>query len=375
MLKKLMKKKHFDWLLFTLVIFLSLFGLLMIADASAVVAQRDFGDQFYYLKKQSIWLALGIVTLLGVSKINYQYFKKAAIPILVFSITTLIVVLIPGLGIKRLGAQRWLGIGTFSFQPSEIAKLALVLYGASFLANNHFKKQSPHRLWPFLIINALIASLIILEPDLGTTVTIVAIGLALCFLADVPSWKLLIFLCAALILAVTLIFSSTYRQERLLTFLKPNYDPQGASYHVHQILLALGSGGLWGQGIGQGKQKYAYLPEVTTDSIFAIIAEEFGFVGATIFVITLSLLIFRCLYLSNQTPDQFAKLLVAGVGVWLGFQALINLGSMVAILPLTGIPLPLVSYGGSSLLVTMTGLGMVLSISRERVRRKKRNDK
>jgi len=359
-----MKKKHFDWLLFILTISLSLFGLLMVADASAVVAQRDFGDQFYYLKRQSIWLVLGIATLLGVSKINYQYFKKAAVPLLAFSITTLSVVLIPSLGIKRLGAQRWLGIGAFSFQPAEIAKLALVLYGASFL--------SPRRFWPFLIISTLIALLIILEPDLGTAVIIIAIGLALCFLADVPSWKLLIFLCAALILAVILIFSSTYRQERLLTFLKPNRDPQGASYHVHQILLALGSGGLWGQGIGQGKQKYAYLPEVTTDSIFAVIAEEFGFVGATIFIIIFSLLIFRCLHLSNQTPDQFAKLLVAGIGVWLGFQALVNLGSMVTILPLTGTPLPLVSYGGSSLLVAMTGLGMVLSISRERVRRKKR---
>ena len=368
-----MKKKHFDWPLFILAVSLGLFGLLMIADASAIVAQRDFNDQFYYLKKQSIWLALGIATLLGVSRINYQYFKKAAIPILFFSITALGVVLIPGLGIKRLGAQRWLGIGALSFQPAEIAKLALVLYGASFLTVDHLKKQSPRHLWPFLIINTLIAFLIILEPDLGTAVIIIAIGLALCFLANVPSWKLLIFLCASLILAVILIFSSTYRQERLLTFLKPDRDPQGSSYHVHQILLALGSGGLWGQGIGQGKQKYAYLPEVTTDSIFAVIAEEFGFVGATIFIIILSLLIFRCLHLSNQTPNQFAKLLVAGVGVWLGFQALVNLGSMVTILPLTGTPLPLVSYGGSSLLVAMAGLGMVLSISRERVRRKKKN--
>jgi len=354
-----MKKKHFDWLLFILTISLSLFGLLMVADASAVVAQRDFGDQFYYLKKQSIWLVLGIITLLGVSKINYQYFKKAAIPLLAFSITTLSVVLIPGLGIKRLGAQRWLGIGAFSFQPSEIAKLALILYGASFLAVDHLKKQSPNRLWPFLITNTLISFLVILEPDLGTAVLIIAIGMALCFLADVPSWKLLIFLCIALISAVILIFSSSYRQERLMTFLKPNRDPQGASYHVHQILLALGSGGLLGQGVGQGKQKYAYLPEVTTDSIFAVIAEELGFVGATIFIIVLSLLVFRCLHLSNQTPDQFAKLLVAGIGIWLGFQTLINLGSMVAILPLTGISLPLVSYGGSSLIVTMAGLGMV----------------
>jgi len=370
-----MKKKHFDWLLFILTISLSLFGLLMVADASAVVAQRDFGDQFYYLKRQSIWLVLGIATLLGVSRINYQYFKKAAVPLLFFSITALSIVLVPNLGIKRLGAQRWLGIGAFSFQPAEVAKLALVLYGASFLAVDHLKKQSPRHLWPFLIINTLIAFLIILEPDLGTAVLTIAIGLALCFLADVPSWKLLIFLCIALMLAVILIFSSTYRQERLLTFLKPDRDPQGASYHVHQILLALGSGGVWGQGIGQGKQKYAFLPEVTTDSIFAVIAEEFGFVGATIFIIVLSLLIFRCLHLSNQTPDQFAKLLVAGVGVWLGFQALVNLGSMVTIIPLTGTPLPLVSYGGSSLLVTMTGLGMVLSISRERVRRKKENDK
>ena len=366
-----MQKKRFDWPLFILIIALSLFGLLMVADASAVVAQRDFGNQFHYLQRQSIWLVSGLITLLGISRINYRYFKKTAVPLLLFSIAILIAVLIPQLGTERLGARRWLGVGIFSFQPAEIAKLALILYGASLLTANHLRKQSSSHFLPFLIVDALVAFLIILEPDLGTAVIVAAIGFVLCFLAGVPSWKLFIFLTAALALAMALIFSSTYRQERLLTFMQPNRDPQGASYHIHQILLALGSGGLWGQGIGQGKQKYAYLPEVTTDSIFAVIAEELGFIGATAFIIIVSLLVFRCLHLSTQAPDQFGKLLVAGVGFWIGFQTLVNLGSMVTILPLTGIPLPLVSYGGSSFLVTMIGLGMVLSVSRERVRKKK----
>jgi len=362
------KKKKPDWILFLLTLLLGVFGLILIADASVIVAQINFNDQFYYLKRQSLWLILGFLSLITVSSIKYQQFKKAALPLFIISFILLIVVLIPGLGVKKLGARRWLDFGPFSFQPTELTKLALVLFGASFFTQKQEKKRS---FWIFLVILSTISGLIMLEPDLGTTIVIAATGFSLCFLIGVSSWKLLLSLVIALAIGGVLIFSSPYRQERLLTFLKPNQDPQGASYHTQQILLGLGSGGIFGQGIGQGRQKYAYLPEVVTDSIFTVIAEELGFVGATIFIIILALLIFRCLKIANQAPDQFSQLMCAGIGLFIGFQSLINLGAMVGIFPLTGIPLPFISYGGSSLLINFTAIGMVLSVSKSRKRRKK----
>jgi len=361
-----LKEKRFDWILFLLTLLLGIFGLILITDASVIVAQINFNDQFYYLKRQFLWFILGLLSLITVSSIKYQQFKKIALPLLIISFALLIVVLVPGLGIKKLGARRWLDFGFLSFQPTELTKLALILFGASFFAQ---KKEHSKSIWFFLAVLSAIGGLIMLEPDLGTTIVIIATGFFICFLAGVSSWKLLLFLIVALIVGSILIFSSPYRQERLLTFLKPNQDPQGASYHTQQILLGLGSGGIFGQGIGQGRQKYAYLPEVVTDSIFTVIAEELGFIGATIFITTLALLVFRCLKIANQAPDQFGQLICAGTGLLIGFQSLINLGAMVGIFPLTGIPLPFISYGGSSLLINFIAIGMVLSVSRSRKRR------
>lgn len=377
-----------DWPILILTIILSLFGLLIIADASAVVAQMDFGDQFYYLKRQAMWLVVGFALMTVMTLSHYRNFKRWGIFLLLTSLASLVAVLIPGLGTKRLGAQRWLIIGPLSFQPSELAKLALVVWGAGFFdylpfqgeiknatINEKINRQKSHLkpFWPFLVVLFLIAALTVLEPDLGTTIIIVATGLCLCFLAKIPSWKMLILLLFSLGITLSLILTSPYRRARLTTFINPSQDPQGISYHAQQILIALGSGGLLGQGIGQGKQKYAYLPEVVTDSIFAVVAEELGFVGATVLIILLALLVFRCLKLAFSAPDLFGQLLCAGIGILIAIQTLINLGAIVGIFPLTGIPLPLISYGGSSLVITLAGLGMVLSVSRCRIRERKPN--
>jgi len=368
-----MKRKHSDWALLGLTVLLSLLGLLFIFDASALSAQKNFGDQFFYLKRQALWLTAGLAALIFIGKIDYHHLKKISLPFLLSAIVALILTLVPGLGIKKLGAQRWLSLGSFSFQPSELAKLAIIIYGASFFAgkeNLSSSKNHPRSPWPFLAVILLIAFLIILQPDFGTAVIIVSLGLIILFLAETPAYQLLLIVGLGLLLALSLIVFSPYRQERLLTFLNPDRDPQGSSYHVHQILIALGSGGLWGQGLGKGRQKYLYLPEVATDSIFAVIAEELGFFGASFLIFLFAALIFRCLKIASQAKDNFGKLLAAGVGAALGVQTIVNLGAMVMIFPLTGIPLPLVSYGGSSLLVALAALGIVLSVSRERRKKK-----
>jgi len=383
------KEQHApDWSILVLTIILSLFGLLVIADASAIVAQIDFGDQFYYLKRQATWLTISFALMTIMALSHYRKFKRWGILLIMVSLASLAAVLIPGLGTKRLGAQRWLGIGPLSFQPSELAKLALVVWGASFFdylpfqkktknvtINEKINRQKPHLkpFWPFLSVLFLTAVLTILEPDLGTTIVIIATGFCLCFLAKIPSWKMLLLLLLGLGIILGLIITSPYRRDRLTTFINPSQDPQGISYHAQQILIALGSGGLLGQGIGQGKQKYAYLPEVVTDSIFAIVAEELGFIGAAALIVLLALLVFRCLKLSFSAPDLFGQLICAGIGMLIAIQTMINLGSIVGIFPLTGIPLPLISYGGSSLVITLTGLGMVLSVSRCRIRERKPN--
>jgi cell division protein FtsW len=381
--KNLKNSSSYNWPLLILIILLSFLGLLLITDASAIIAQVDFGDEFYYAKRQLAWLSIGLVLMIIISLVDYQKLKSLANWLLVFSLAFLLAVLIPGLGEKRLGAQRWLSFGRFGFQPSELAKLALVVWGAYFFdnllsplkrravtINEKINAKNPQSglIWPFWLILLLTSGLIMLEPDLGTTIVIVATGFCLAFLAETPAWKIIIFSIFGFLAGLLLIISSPYRQERLLTFFNPGRDPQGSSYHTQQILIALGSGGIFGQGIGQGRQKYAYLPEVVTDSIFAVVGEELGFLGALTLIILLMLLTFSCLKVAARAPDRFGQLVCSGIGILIGTQTIVNLGAIVGIFPLTGIPLPLISYGGSSLLVFLVGLGLVLSISRCRIK-------
>ncbi|MGI6278703.1 MAG: putative lipid II flippase FtsW [Patescibacteria group bacterium] len=381
--KNLKDYSSYNWPLLVLIVSLTFLGLLIITNASAIIAQVSFGDEFYYAKRQLAWLSIGLVLMVIISLTDYQKLKPWANWLLIASLVFLSAVLTPGLGEKKLGAQRWLSFGRFGFQPSEFTKLALVVWGAYFFDNLlsplkrkavtinekiNAKKPKSGPTWPFWLILLLTSGLIMLEPDLGTTIVIVATGFCLAFLAETPAWKIIIFSIFGLLAGLVLIIASPYRQERLLTFLNPGRDPQGSSYHTQQILIALGSGGMFGQGIGQGRQKYAYLPEVVTDSIFAVVGEELGFLGALILIILLMLLTFNCLKIAARAPDRFGQLICSGIGVLIGTQTIVNLGAIVGIFPLTGIPLPLISYGGSSLLVCLVGLGLVLSISRCRIK-------
>jgi cell division protein FtsW len=352
-----------DWVLAGLTLGLTIIGVIMVGNASVVEAFRDFGDKYYYLKLQVQWAGLGILAFVLASFFHYRFLERLAPLLMIAAIVLLAVVLIPGVGTQIGGARRWLIFGSFRFQPAEITKLAFVLYLAAFLT----KKQ---KALPFLILSALIVGLVMLEPDLGTTVVIITSGLVVYFASGAPLMAILGFLTLGLLGGLGLIYFSPYRRERLLTFFNPGRDPLGASYHIRQILLALGSGGLLGLGLGQSRQKYEYLPAVMTDSIFAVIAEELGFIGGALILLAFLLIIWRGFKIALEAPDRFGQLLAVGITAWIGLQALINLAAMVALVPLTGVPLPFISYGGSSLVVALAGMGILINISKHKVVKK-----
>ncbi|PIS09139.1 putative lipid II flippase FtsW [Candidatus Beckwithbacteria bacterium CG10_big_fil_rev_8_21_14_0_10_34_10] len=355
--KKKKTKSDFQWGLFGLVSFLTLFGLLMVYNASVVEAYNVFGDKYHYLKNQSMWALMGFILMLLISKVNYNVFKKIAAPFFFINLLLLAAVLIPGLGTSIKGARRWLDLGFFVLQPSELVKLSFTIYLASWLSKER-------KMLYFLFLIGLLSGLIVLEPDMGTLVVILSNAFLLYFLSGTPLLLLLPLGLIAILGGSLMILSSPYRKTRLLTFLNPTRDPLGSSYHIRQVLIALGSGGILGLGLGQSRQKYEYLPEVTTDSIFAIIAEELGFFGAALVVFVFLIIVLKGIQIARNAPDKFSKLLAAGISGWIGIQVLVNLGAMVALIPLTGLPLPFISYGGSSLVVVLSGVGVLLSIGK-----------
>ncbi len=344
--------------LFLLVIFLVAFGLVMIYNASVVDALRDFGNKLYYFKLQAKWAGFGLITMLVISRIPAQKWISIAAPLWLISLLSLALVLIPGIGNKYLGARRWIEVGSLVFQPAEAAKFSLVVYLAALLG----KKPKIENLLVSLLVST---GLIMLEPDLGTSIVILSTGLMMYFVSGGPLRQLLLTLPVIVSLGLLLILGSPYRRQRLLSYLNPDRDPQGSSYHIRQALIGIGNGGFFGVGLGQSRQKYQYLPEVTTDSIFAVVGEELGFLGAAFICAVLYWLVFICFSISQEQSSNQLKLLGSGMSIWIGTQLTINLGAIVGILPFTGVPLPLISYGGSSLLVTLASIGVILSLGRK----------
>lgn len=348
----------FDSTLLALVIILVVIGLMMVYNSSVVQAYRDYGDKYFYIKQQLIWVVLGFFSLTFFSFFNYHYLKKLAVPIFLVSLLLLLAVLIPGLGIAAGGAHRWLRLGPVSIQPAEIIKLATVIFFASL-----FEHRA--RTFPFIAIVGLITIIIgVFQKDLGSTVVFFLTCLVMFIMAGAPMKYFWSLIPVSLLGFFVFALSSTYRKQRILAFLDPFADPQGYSYHISQVLIALGSGGLMGLGLGQSRQKFEYIPEVTTDSIFAIVGEEFGFLGSMVIIFLLSLLVYKGIKIAEKAPDNFGKLLAIGLSAWLGIQAIINLAAMVSLIPLTGVPLPFISYGGSALLVNLVAMGILLNISK-----------
>lgn len=351
--------KKIDISLLFSVIILTFFGLFMIYDVSSFVAFRDFSDKYHYIKDQFLWVMLGFVGLTFFSYFDYQRLYNLAFPMLCAALILLILVFIPGIGINLLGANRWIDTGVFVLQPAEFVKLALAIYLAAWFSN-----KEKGRLLAFLLLMGLVLGLVMLEPDMGTTIVILSEALAIYFLSGANMVYFSLLLPLLSFLGFIFIKISPYRSKRLETFFNIDQSIESSSYHVKQILIAFGVGGLTGVGLGNSLQKYAYLPESTTDSIFAIIAEEFGFVGATAIILFFIFIIARCFYISVNAKDNFGKLLGAGIATFLAAQTIINLAAQTALVPLTGIPLPFISYGGSSLIIDLCAIGIILNISK-----------
>jgi len=351
------QKAKIDKGLLITVLVLTFIGFVAVADVSAPQALNVFGDQYYLTKQQFVWVVLGLGALFFSSVINYKFWSKVATPLFLFNLVLLILVLIPGIGVRVLGARRWISIGSFYFQPSELVKLSLVLFMAKLIT---LKKASFY----YLIPPVLVSGLIMLEPDLGTTLIVAASAMAQIFVSNLSIWRFFAAIIGGGISVFLLIITSEYRKLRLLTFFETTTDPLGRGYHIRQILLALGSGGFFGIGLSQSRQKYLFLPEAATDSIFAVIGEEMGFLGALVIISLFVFFIYKCFKIIKSAPDDYSKILALGLTVWLGGQAILNMGSVVAIFPLTGIPLPFISYGGSSLVTALTATGILLNISK-----------
>lgn len=345
-----------DRRLIALTLILTVVGLVAVADASAPSALTHFGDKYYFVKQQAVWAFVAVCSFFVVSKIPYQFWSRIAVPAFGASLVGLFLVLIPAFAPSLLGARRWIVIGGFTFQPSEFVKITLALYLAKVA-------ESKKELIAYLVPIGFVAFMVMLEPDLGTTIVLVIIGLTQLYLSGVEVIHLAVVSIFAGLAGSSLIFLSDYRRARLITFLEQTQDPLGKGYHIRQILLALGSGGAWGVGLGRSRQKYSFIPEAATDSIFAVIAEEIGFFGSVLFIILLSAFIIQGLRVVRAAPDRFSKILSAGLVAWIGGQILVNLAAMVSLIPLTGIPLPFISYGGSSLTTVLVAAGILVNIS------------
>jgi cell division protein FtsW len=364
-----------DGTLLIVTLVLALIGLVMVFSASGVVAGNRFHDAIYFLKRQVAWLLFGFILLQISSRLDYLIWKKLAVPILILTVALLVLVLMPSIGVAAKGARRWLKLGPISLQPAEMVKLVVVLYVAAYLTHKGDRVKDFTRgfLPPFIIVGML-SALVLLQPDLGTVVVIGTVTLGLLFLAGARLLHLAGLIPLLLLAVGVVIWKSPYRLQRLLTFLDPMKDPTGAGFQVNQSFLAFGSGGPFGVGLGAGKQKLFFLPEAHTDFVLALVGEELGLVGTASIMLLFGVLIVKGFHIAGRAQDPFGRHLAYGITLLIGAQALINAGVATGLLPTKGLTLPLVSYGGSSLLVNLLAIGMLLSISRDRQRGRHTSD-
>ncbi|MFA5076378.1 MAG: putative lipid II flippase FtsW [Patescibacteria group bacterium] len=356
-----------DYILIALIAILVLFGLVMLSSAGAPISYQKFGNSYYYFTHQIITgLIPGLILFFFFSNYYYRKLREIAMPLLFISIILLILVFIPGLRTEYGTAHSWLNIFGFSVQPSEIVKITFLIYLASWLEQRgeHKIKDLHSGFIPFLTVLGVISLLMILQPDIGTLSVMIAMSLVVYFMAGGSTWHLLSLSGVGLMAFAVLVKISPYRLARFTAFLHPEKDPQGVAYHINQALIAVGSGGWLGLGLGHSRQKFAYLPEVTGDSIFAVIAEEIGFIFTVLVIILFLFLAWRGIKLAQAAPDKFAKLLVIGIVSWFIIQSFVNIGSVLGILPMTGLPLPFVSSGGTALMTCLAAAGILVNISR-----------
>ncbi len=358
---------HIDYVLLGVVLCLLALGAQMVYSSSVVIAHNEFGDDAYFVTRQVIWSIVGLASLALAAGIDYHRWQKVSTLLLLACVIALVLVFVPQLGITRYGSQRWLQLGPLpAVQPSELTKLAIVVYMADWLSR---KGSGVSKLGtgsiPFVLILSFIAMLVLLEPDLGTTVIICAAAFSVFFIAGANLWHItLFFVPAGLTILWLAIHMAAYRAERWATFMDPFADPQGTGWHTIQTLIALGSGGLTGVGLGESRQKAYALPAAHTDSILAIIGEELGLAGTMAVILLFMLVGWRGFQIALRAPDTLGRLLAVGITSMVLWQAVINVGAVTASLPYTGVTLPFISFGGSSLCISLLSIGILLSVSR-----------
>jgi cell division protein FtsW len=363
------KHAHLGYDYFLLIPTLMLLGLSLVAiySASSVLAAERLGDGYYYLKRQGLFCLLGLFVLILAKNIPHTLYQKLTYPLLLFSLTLLALLVIPGVGVTVGGATRWVRFGTLSFQPSELAKLSLAMYLAYSMAKKGPNMASFSRgLSPHLLVAGIFITLILFQPDLGTSVIIGAWVLILVFVGGVRFHHLLGVLLLSVPILFWLIWQADYRLKRWWAFLNPWEDPQGLGFQIIHSFLAFGSGGIFGVGLGDSKQKLFYLPEPHTDFILSIVAEELGLVGFVTIILLLSILIMRGIQIALNAPDLYSSYLALGIVSFFGLQVMVNAGVVMGLLPTKGLALPLISYGGSSLVINLLGIGILLGISARR---------
>ena len=353
-----------DMWLFAAVVALVSVGVVMVYSASAIIAADRFHDPYFFLKKQLFWAVLGFGCLWAAMTANYRILERLMLPLLVVSLVLLVLVLVPPFSQEINGTRRWFRWGPVSFQPAELAKFSLVVYLAHFLTR---RREVVESFWlgllPPLLVAGSMAGLVLLQPDMGSSLTLVVLVFCLLFLAGGRVRQMTLVAASALPLLAVAIYMAPYRLKRIMTFLDPWADPRGSGFQIIQSYLALGSGGLFGRGLGESKQKLFYLPEPHTDFVFAVLGEELGLLGAVSVIGLFGLLIWRGIRIGLGAPDPFGALLALGLTALLACQTLVNLGVVTGALPTKGLPLPFISFGGSALIMAMVSVGVLLNLS------------
>lgn len=337
----------------------------MLSSASVVQAQKEFGSSSYYWQHQLFWGVIpGIIAMLVLWRIDYRHWKKAAFPVLFLSFLLLALVFVPHIGLRLKGATSWITVLGVSFQPAEFLKFALVLYLAAWLGEHRERlKNWQLGLLPFVIVMGFIGTLLLLQPDLGTLGLVLIIAGGVYFIAGAPLKQTILIGLAVLILIIGFARASPHRWARVKTLMNPMADARGAGWQLNQSLIAIGSGGVWGVGLGQSTQKFGFLPEPIGDSIFAILIEELGVVGGSVTIGLFALLSGMLIWIARKTADPFGSLFTSGMLLWITTQAVVNIAAITGLGPLTGVPLPFISYGGTAMISMLGGLGVVLNIA------------
>jgi cell division protein FtsW len=340
-------------------------GLVMVLSASDVSSFQQSGNAYALFEKQLMWLLAGLPLAFAAARLPLRYVRRLGYPLLAVAVAGLCAVLVPGIGVSAYGATRWIGVGSLTVQPSEIAKLALVVWGADLLCRKWRLLDSwKHLLLPLVPVGVFVGALVMVEPDMGTTIVLLLVVFALLWVAGAPGRLFGLLLAGMAALGAFLAIAEPYRLARLTSFLHPFRDSQVGGYQAVQGIYALAAGGWWGKGLGSSAEKWGYLPNAHTDFIFAIIGEELGLVGTLLVIALFAVLGFAGMRIAQRTTDQFVRLAAAAITVWLVGQAIVNMGAVVGVLPITGIPLPFISFGGSALLPTLVAVGLLASFAR-----------